>query len=328
MKSWLINFIVFICCSTPAVALDLDQLRADLKPLDVSIPYEPTPAVAEYFNFYNLSPADAGHWFGTVASEGEILAAHFFLPKNPVGTIFLVHGFLDHTATLSKLIHEGIARNYAVVSWDLPGHGLTSGERTETGDFALCAAQLEDILGRVKGRLPQPVHLMAHSTGASIAMEYLHNAEINQFDRIVLLAPLVRHAHWGWGKFGYTISSPFTNHIGRKVKTNSSNPVYLEFARNDPLGIESISYEYLEDLYEWEERARDYPEWDGAALIIQGDLDDVVDWEYNLEFLQGKMPEAEISIIPGARHQLANESDAYRIQVFDLAFGWLSKQTR
>lgn len=308
------------------MALDTGGLHADLRPLDVSIPYDPSPAVADYFNFYNLNPAGVQHWFGTVPSQGEILAVHFFLPQNPGGTIFLVHGFLDHTGTLSQLIHEGVARNHAVVCWDLPGHGLTTGERTETGDFALCAVQLEEILERVKDRLPRPLHLIAHSTGASISIEYLYHAKINQFDRIVLLAPLVRHAHWGWGKLGYFVSSPFTRHIGRKEKINSSDPAYIDFARKDPLGIETISYEYLEDLYEWEERAREYPEWEGPALIVQGDLDHVVDWEYNLEFLRKKLPDAETRIIHGARHQLANESDEYRMQVFDLAFGWLSGQ--
>jgi alpha-beta hydrolase superfamily lysophospholipase len=322
-----IHIIALLCCATPAPALDLGQLREDLRPLDVSVPYEPTPAVADYFDFYDLSPPGAEHWFGTMASEGETVAAHFFLPRNPVGTLFLVHGFLDHTAFFSKLIHEGVARNYAVVSWDLPGHGLTSGVRTETGDFALCAAQLERILERVKDRAPRPFHLIAHSTGGSIAMEYLHNAGTRHFDRIVLLAPLVRHAHWSWGKFGYSISNPFTGHIGRKAKINTSDPAHVEFALKDPLRIETISYEYLEDLYEWEERAREYPEWEGPVLIIQGDRDDVVDWKYNLEFLRKKLPDAETRIIPGARHQLANESDEYRIQVFDMAFGWLSKQT-
>lgn len=326
MKRLLIHIVVFICCAAPTLALDLDQLREDLKPLDVSVPYEPTPAVANYFNFYNLCPANAQHWFGTVTSGGETLAAHLFLPQNPVGTIFLVHGFLDHTATLSKLIHEGLARNYAVVSWDLPGHGLTSGERTETGDFASCAGQLEDILERVKDRLPQPVHLIAHSTGASIAMEYLYHTETRHFDQIVLLAPLVRHEHWGWGKFGYAIADPFTDHIGRKESTSSSDEDFLEFLRKDPLRIESVSFEYLEDLYAWEKRVREYPELEDPILIVQGDRDEVVEWEYNLELLQEKMPNAEIRIIAGARHQLANEIDEYRTQVFGLAFGWLSKQ--
>lgn len=325
MKRLLIHMVAIIFCAAPVLALDLDQLRKDLKPLDVSLPYKPTPAAQDYFNFYNLNPANTQHWFGTVTSRGETLAVHLILPQNPVGTIFLVHGFLDHTATLSKLIHEGLARNYAIVAWDLPGHGLSSGERTETGDFAFCADELEAVLERVKDRLPRPVHLIAHSTGASIAMEYLYHSETERFDRIVLLAPLVRHEHWGWGKFGWAITRAFTDHIGRKETVNSSDDAYLEFARNDPLGIEAISYEYLEDLYEWEKRVRGYPECESPILILQGDRDEVVEWEYNLEFLQEKMPNAEIRIIPGARHQLANEIDEYRIRVFDLVFGWLSE---
>jgi lysophospholipase len=55
---------------------------------------------------------------------------------------------------------------------------------------------------------------------------------------------------------------------------------------------------------------------DYAPLVIQGDQDTTVDWRWNLARIRQTFPAAEIRILPGARHQLVNESPALRAQVF------------
>ena len=299
---------------------NLKQVQADMAPMNISEPYQPTAAISNYFSFYDLNPTQVPHWFGTVESEGYALAAHLFVPENAQGTLFLIHGYFDHSGTLSKLITEGVKRNYAVVVWDLPGHGLSTGNRTETGEFDLCSEQFIDLIARTKNKLPQPFFLIAHSTGASITIEYLHSDQPNAFQQIILIAPLIRHTHWKWAKFGYTISKPFTNHIRRRDKKNSSDKAYLAFVKKDPLHSSILSYEYLEDLYAWEKAARNYPVWDGSIIVIQGTDDDIVDWSYNLDFLREKISRPEIHLIPDGKHQLLNEREELRSQTFKLIF--------
>jgi alpha-beta hydrolase superfamily lysophospholipase len=305
---------------------DKEQVEFNLLPLNFSAPYPPPAAIADYFHFYGLDSSNAQHFFGTVESGGNTLAAHVFLPSEPRATLFLLHGYFDHTGTLSKLIAEGLSRRYAIVVWDLPGHGLSTGDRTETGGFNRCAEQFIDILERSENHLPRPYHLVAHSTGCSIAMEYMYNAKPNAFERIVFLAPLIHHAHWGWAKFGYTIAKPFTKTIRRRDKQNSSDNAYIAFVKKDPLHSSELSFEYLEDLYTWNKRVQTYPVWPGSLLIIQGDADDIVDWNYNLAFLRKKIQHTDVVIIPGARHQLANESDELRTQAFEHIFDYLKTQ--
>jgi alpha-beta hydrolase superfamily lysophospholipase len=248
------------------------------------------------------------------------LVAHVFLPERPKGTVFLLHGYFDHTGTLSKLIAEVLSNEFAVVTWDLPGHGLSTGNRTETGDFDLCAEQFIDIMQRSENLLPRPYHLIAHSTGCSIALEYMYNAETNAFDHIIFMAPLIQHEHWGWAKFGYTIARPFTKTVRRRDIINSSDEAYLAFVKADPLHSSELSFEYLEDLYAWEEKVQDYSVWAGSICVIQGDQDHVVDWDYNLKFLSSIIQELNINMIHGANHQLANESEELRSKVFGLIF--------
>ena len=301
-------------------AFDLEQVKKEIKPLSLQEPYLPTEAISDYFNFYDLNPTNAQHFFGSVKSKGHTLVAHIFLPQHPRGTLFPLHGYFDHTGTLSKLIAEGLANEFAVVTWDLPGHGLSSGNRTETGDFDLCAKQFIDIMARAEPVLPKPLNLIAHSTGCSIALEYVYDRKTNAFDQIIFLAPLIQHEHWGWAKFGYTISKPFTNQVRRRDKKNSSDEAYLAFVKQDPLHSSTLSYEYLEDLYAWEKTLDEYPVWPGTITVIQGEDDDIVNWDHNLEFLNRKIQHLQVYMIPGGKHQLANERPELRDQAFKLIF--------
>jgi alpha-beta hydrolase superfamily lysophospholipase len=292
--------------------------------LNLDVPYQPTASIQEYFDYYSLNPANADHQFGTIESENEILVVHVFMPENPRGSLFLMHGYFDHTGTLSHLIQEGVNQGYAIAVWDLPGHGLSTGTRTDTGEFELCSKQLNDIVSRAEPVLPRPFHLVAHSTGCSIALADMYDDNDTTFEKIVFLAPLIRHEHWGWGKFGYAISKPFTKSVRRRDKKNSSDEAYLAFVKQDPLHSSILSYEYLSDLYRWEKTTKDYPEWPGSLCIIQGTDDDIVDWTYNMKFLNAKIAQPEIHMVPDAKHQLLNEKESIRAQVLELIFTYLN----
>jgi len=186
------------------------QVKAEMVPLNLNAPIHPTKETKAYFQFYHLDYPNTKHFFGSIVSKNQTLATHIFIPEHPKGTLFLIHGYFDHSGTFSKFISKALSNHYAVVSWDLPGHGLSSGDRTDTGAFHLCADQFKELLQRTEKKVPKPFYLITHSTGCSIAIEYLSTTSNNTFNQIIFLAPLIRHAHWGWGKFGYYIAKPFT----------------------------------------------------------------------------------------------------------------------
>ncbi len=81
-----------------------------------------------YFNAYDLLCDNCEHLFGTFTSGDHTLAGHIFIPAEPRATVLLMHGYFDHTGTLSQTIHHLIARGYQVAAYDMPGHGLSSGD--------------------------------------------------------------------------------------------------------------------------------------------------------------------------------------------------------
>ncbi len=286
-------------------------------PLDCSVPFSPTPDMLEYFQFYGLDFPGVDHYFGTFASGSYSLAAHAFVPASPRGTVVLVHGYYDHVGVLRHLIEFLLARGYAVCAYDQPGHGLSSGERASIGDFGEYSEVLRALMRRCRRDLPGPYHLVAHSMGCPIAIDTLRDEEMaGLFDKVVLLAPLVRSVLWRTAGVGESVAGVFVDSVPRTFRRNSSDPSFLEFTKNDPLQPRRVPMKWSEALRRWNDRYETAPGIDMPVKIIQGTGDTTVHWRYNLPSLAEKIPKAQISKVPGAGHQLMNESERIRKKVF------------
>ena len=108
----------------------------------------------------------------------------------------------------------------------------------------------------------------------------------------------------------------FMDAVPRVFRQNSSDEAFLESVRADPLQAHQTSFEWMDALVAWNERIANYPPSDKPLLIIQGDQDSIVDWDYNLEFLRGKFPNATVAMVPGGKHQLFGEQLKVRRQVY------------
>ena len=49
-----------------------------------------------------------------------------------------------------------------------------------------------------------------------------------------------------------------------------------------------------------------------------------MDWQYNLEMIKKKFESPDIRMLPGARHQLANENEAFRRKIFAIIDEYLA----
>jgi alpha-beta hydrolase superfamily lysophospholipase len=303
----------------------IDRIKADLRPLDFFRALLPTASIAGYIDFYRLDLDDAQHHFGTFQSGSETIAAQIFLPHDPKGTLFLIHGYLDHSATLKHLIKDGVKRGFAVAVFDLPGHGLSTGERGHINDFSEYAAALRDFLASCAADLPGPFHLIAHSTGCSIVYEYLIHFRQDPFHCVVFMAPLVHHSYWRLSTFGWRLAQPFVKTLPRINRRNSSDPDFLDFVKKDPLQNQTLSIAFLAALNSWNERIKKYHRLSRPVLIIQGSADTVVDWKYNIGFFKTAIGPLEVQMVAGARHQLANESDALRVNIFNSVFEYIDR---
>ena len=304
---------------------EIDRLKSDLPQLDLTVDRAASPQLAAFFHYYGLDSTDARHLFGTFDSPPNRLAAHVYLPPAAVGSVFLLHGFFDHSGILRHLIRRCLKEGFAVAVFDLPGHGLSSGDPGAISDFAAYVRILGDFVRICQPHLPRPYHLVGHSTGATIAIEAVgaKPARIAIFDRVVLAAPLVHHRFHRLARVQLVLIKPFTDDLPRWHRRNSSDPAFEMWLNRDPLQGRRISLRWLEALYAWNDRLRAYGPIDKPVMILQGTKDSVVDWRYNNATLQQRFTTVRMVWIEGGRHQLFNESAPIRAEVLGAVSAYL-----
>jgi len=299
-----------------------ESLRASLAPMTARQPL--SPQAQAYQRYYGLDlPARKvapQRWLGRFQAAGFELVGQVWLPAAPVATLVLLHGFYDHMGLYRHVIDWALDQDYAVLACDLPGHGLSSGERASIDDFATYQQVLQALFEQGRAlELPQPWHLCGQSTGGAIVIDHLlhSGAQSPAQGQVILLAPLVRPRAWRWSKLSYRLLRPFVKGIERRFSENSNDPTFLPFLQADPLQPRSLPTAWVGALVAWVKRIEAAPVSARRPLIIQGQSDMTVDWPHNLRVLQEKFATPEILLIPEARHHLANELPAIRQRYFE-----------
>ncbi|WP_372612004.1 alpha/beta hydrolase [Halomonas sp.] len=277
-----------------------------------------------YLGHYGLAPLLVEHvglYVGYVDTDRFRLWTQVWSPARPVGTAFVVHGYFDHLGLYRHLLKRLLDRGWRVVLWDLPGHGLSSGPRASINDFddyGCCLRALQEHLAG-EGLAPRPWLGVGQSTGAAIlATDALERGDDGHWAGLALLAPLVRP--WGWNQSSWLhlLMGPFVSSIPRKFRNNSTDDDFSTFLREqDPLQSDRLTMEWVSAMRRWMPRLLAMPPSQVPTLIMQGEQDLTVDWEWNLTVLERKFPRAEIHRHSDARHHLVNESEPIRQTLFD-----------
>jgi alpha-beta hydrolase superfamily lysophospholipase len=296
--------------------LDVASLKQSLAPLSFSQQQYPRP-VMDYFRFYGLDHPSVPHFFGTFRSGPYTLAGHVYKPDSSRGTVFLVHGFYDHTGILKNLIALCIREKYCVAAFDLPGHGLSSGEPAAIDSFGEYKTALEDFLSLCAPHVPRPYVAIGHSTGCAVILTHLFYGADSPFSRAILLAPLVRSEYWALSKTGHALF-PFVSTTPRWMRNASHDRAFLEWFDRDPLQVKKFPVKWATAVYRWEAAIDTVAPQRFPVSIIQGTDDDVVDWRYNIPFLKKKIPGCDVRMIRNARHQLLNETDPWKTECLDI----------
>jgi len=282
--------------------------------LPISQMQQEPAAFADYRRFYGTDFDGATTGSGLLKVRDYQLVAQLWQPAAPRGTLLLVHGYYDHLGLYRHLIGWALAQGFAVFACDLPGHGLSSGERADIGDFAEYQAVLTALLEQAAQlELPQPWHLLGHSTGGGILLDYLLRGTVRrEIDQITLLAPLIRPRAWGWSKLLWYLISPFKDSIKRRFTDNSSDKDFLAFIRQDPLQPLRLPCRWVAALMRWIPLIEAAAPSERPVLLVQGNADHTLNWRHNLKVMQEKLPNAQRLLLPGARHHLVNESEHLR----------------
>ena len=310
---------------------DPAALRESLRPLVPAEPVILTPEEDAYLRHYNIHFVEefpgTSHHFGALASGDYQIAVHLWVPEGAAGTAVVIHGYYDHTGLFGHLIRHLINRGLAVMSFDLPGHGLSTGAPASIETFDHYVEAFRATMAALEHHLPQPWHLIGQSTGAAVAMEWLLANEVtrsnNPFASVVLLAPLVRPYLWPLNRVVYEVARRFFTERPRVFRNNTENGEFLVFLRDhDPLQARVLPVRWVTAMMHWRHRFEARKPTDVAPLVIQGRADTTVDWRYNIKVIE-RLFRPRIFLIPEARHHLVNETPQIRAQIFQAIDGEL-----
>lgn len=287
-----------------------------------------------YLDFYHLPKTSEypgiQHLLGVIPCGDLRIATHYWLPENPKGTLLIMHGYYDHTGLFGNAIRLALQENFAVLIFDLPGHGLSSGEKITIDSFDHYADVLNQVLQYCRDWLPQPLHAWGQSTGCAVLLNHLWRYPDSSLSiaihKRILFAPLILPRDWlTKGRWVYWFVHKFVSRIGRKKSDNTHDKNFIHFVDYlDPLQTRYLSVAWVGAMKAWAEQVKQFESLDTKVLIVQGTADRTVDWRYNLGELKRLLPNAQIELIPDARHQLINETPEYRQPVFNLVKDYLS----
>lgn len=308
-----------------AAHFDPDILRASLRPL---VGWQPLSEQAQAYRcFYGVDfpGRELRSGLGRFEVGSYEVVSQVWWPARVRATLLLFHGFYDHTGLYRHVIEWALDQDFAVIACDLPGHGLSSGERASIKDFAEYQDTLQRLLVEAQALgLPKPWHLCGQSTGGAIVIDHvLHaGADSPAQGHVILLSPLVRPRAWGWSQLSYYVLKPFVKGIARRFSENSNDPDFLPFLQADPLQPRRLPTAWVGALARWIKRIEAAPASTRSPLIVQGQADMTVDWVHNLAVLNAKFDRPQVLMLPQGRHHLANETLAMRQEYF----GFLSKR--
>jgi alpha-beta hydrolase superfamily lysophospholipase len=271
----------------------------------------------------------AGHsrisW-GFLAMENYDILTVKMAPLGPSRKLVIfMHGYLDHSGNYTNFYDEMVRHGISVVTFDMPGHGLSSGPRASINNFEVYGKILGELAKRF-GKQYDEVVLAGFSTGGSAIMEARRLGVVDRSLRAVMIAPLYRIKHYWIAEPAFLQALSWKYDFGwawldgvlsphRQPTVITHDEIFQTVLDRDPIAPEiipeawTLSYiVYADRIQKWSDSlsAADRASF-GELLVLQGDDDNVVDAEQGTTLIANTFTKARIQWIPNGRHALLNE---------------------
>jgi lysophospholipase len=134
------------------------------------------------------------------------LYAETFVPTStPKGAILITHGYAEHCGRYREVANVLVSAGWAVLTYDVRGHGQSPGDRGFIERFDIYLDDLSQMINAARALAPNaPFVLLGHSHGSLIVLRALTSDRPPDVTKVIVSSPFLaispKHAVPGWQK--------------------------------------------------------------------------------------------------------------------------------
>lgn len=270
--------------------------------------------------------------FATLLGQGGLrLHAEVFLPDRPRGVVLVTHGYAEHCGRYRELADVLANAGWAVLTYDVRGHGQSGGERGYCDRFS---QYLEDF--RVAHRAARelaagPLIALGHSHGSLITLRVMLEPSPPQATALVLSSPFlgfhapVPAAKALLGKVASRLLPHLTLPSGLRVQDLTSDLGKQAERTRDKLCFEIATARWFtEAVAAQREVEAGASRLSLPALWLIGGADPIASAPQSKK-VATSMPRSTVHVLDGYLHEVFNETN--RAQVFEELVRFLAAQS-
>ena len=264
-------------------------------------------------------------------TDGLKLFAQAWRPDGECrAVVCLVHGLGEHTGRYGHVAAALNQAGYALLGFDLRGHGHSEGQRGHTPTFDHMLDDVTHLLEEASQRFPDCLRfLYGHSLGGTLVLNHALRGR-PQVAGVIATGPLLRTAFTppAWkttlGRLLYGVWPRLSLSNGLDTTGLSRDAAVVSAYANDPLVHDRVSARLGMDML-------DAGEWTLAhatefflpLLLMSGGADPITSAEATRQFAAGVTGDCTLKIWDGLFHEIHNEPEQQ--QVFDVLIEWLGE---
>jgi acylglycerol lipase len=245
--------------------------------------------------------------------------------------VAIVHGYAEHSNRYIHVATELVAQGFAVHSFDLRGHGKSSGDRCFVNSFSDYLTDLDRFLTEIRQQYPdRELFLLGHSLGGAISLRYVLDYQPD-IRGLILSAPFL-------GSRAEDVPAPVVAFVkllsqflpklpSIRVDASqiSSDPEIVQAYRTDPLvntakmPLRTLA-EIFGNIHQIKQRQHTIAL---PLLIMHGTADGLAHVSHSERLSEGiSSVDKTLKLYRGLYHEIFNESD--RSRVFTDLNEWLT----
>ena len=265
--------------------------------------------------------------------DGLDMYARGWTPKGkPKGVLVLVHGFGEHCARYDLLGAALTEKGYALLGFDLRGHGKSGGQRGHTPSYDALLDDISSVLKQAEERYADvPRFLYGHSMGGNLVLNYSLRRKPDLKGVIVTGAWLKTAfdppaTQISLAKMMNGIAPRFSQHSKLDASGLSHDQAVVRAYQQDPLVHDLISARLFLAIHDsglWAlEHAAEFPL---PLLLMHGGADPIISAQACQEFANKAGDKVTFKLWDGLYHEIHNEPE--KEQVFAYMLNWLKKHS-